>query len=61
MYVNVQRGRWIIITAQRLKNAGAASLVLFNLFYQPDFDISNLSIKIDLQFSESCEINLPLL
>jgi dihydroorotate dehydrogenase (fumarate) len=45
----------------RMKNAGADALVLFNRFYQPDFDINELIIKTDLHFSESNEIRLPLL
>jgi dihydroorotate dehydrogenase (fumarate) len=45
----------------RLKNAGADALVLFNRFYQPDFDINKLTIKTDLHYSESGEIRLPLL
>jgi len=45
----------------RMKNAGADSLVLFNRFYQPDFDINELVIKTDLHYSESSEIRLPLL
>ncbi len=45
----------------RMKNAGADALVLFNRFYQPDFDINELVIKTDLQYSESTEIRLPLL
>lgn len=47
--------------ALRMKNAGADALVLFNRFYQPDFDINELEIKTDLKFSESNEIRLPLL
>ena len=45
----------------RMKNAGADALVLFNRFYQPDFDIHELTIKTDLHYSESSEIRLPLL
>jgi len=45
----------------RMKNAGADALVLFNRFYQPDFDINELKIKTDLHYSESSEIRLPLL
>ncbi|MEO6723373.1 MAG: dihydroorotate dehydrogenase-like protein [Ferruginibacter sp.] len=45
----------------RMKNAGADALVLFNRFYQPDFDIYNLVIKNDLNYSESNETRLPLL
>jgi len=47
--------------ALRMKNAGADALVLFNRFYQPDFDINELVIKTDLHYSESNEIRLPLL
>jgi len=45
----------------RMKNAGADALVLFNRFYQPDFDINELVIKTDLHYSDSSEIRLPLL
>jgi len=47
--------------SMRMKNAGADALVLFNRFYQPDFDINELVIKTDLHYSESSEIRLPLL
>lgn len=47
--------------AYRLKKAGADALVLFNRFYQPDFDINELTIKNDLIYSESNEIRLSLL
>ena len=47
--------------SMRMKNAGADALVLFNRFYQPDFDINELVIKTDLHYSESTEIRLPLL
>jgi dihydroorotate dehydrogenase (fumarate) len=47
--------------ALRMKQAGADALVLFNRFYQPDFDINELEIKTDLHYSESSEIRLPLL
>ncbi|MGH2565747.1 MAG: dihydroorotate dehydrogenase-like protein, partial [Ginsengibacter sp.] len=45
----------------RMKKAGADALVLFNRFYQPDFDINEMIIKTDLNYSESSEIRLPLL
>jgi dihydroorotate dehydrogenase (fumarate) len=45
----------------RMKNAGADALVLFNRFYQPDFDINELTLTTDLHYSESSEIRLPLL
>ena len=47
--------------AKRMQDYGANALVLFNRFYQPDFDINKLSLLHDLQFSESSEIKLPLL
>jgi dihydroorotate dehydrogenase (fumarate) len=47
--------------ASRLQKSGADALVLFNRFYQPDFDISELKIVSNLQYSESNEIRLPLL
>lgn len=47
--------------AQTLTGAGANGLVLFNRFYQPDFDIRQLRVLHNLQFSESNEIRLPLL
>jgi dihydroorotate dehydrogenase (fumarate) len=45
----------------RMENAGADALVLFNRFYQPDFDINELELKTNLLYSESSEIRLPLL
>ncbi len=47
--------------AMRMQNAGADALVLFNRFYQPDFDIRELVIKTDMQYSGPDEIRLPLL
>ncbi len=47
--------------AKRMKEAGANGLVLFNRFYQPDFDINELQVVSNLQYSESAEIRLPLL
>lgn len=47
--------------ALRMKNAGADALVLFNRFYQPDFDINELVVKTDLNYSDSSEIRLPLM
>ncbi len=47
--------------ARDLADAGANGLVLFNRFYQPDFDINALRVLHNLQFSESNEIRLPLL
>jgi dihydroorotate dehydrogenase (fumarate) len=47
--------------AKRMNEYGADALVLFNRFYQPDFDINKLSLIHNLQFSDSAEIKLPLL
>ena len=47
--------------AHRLVEAGADGLVLFNRFYQPDFDLSTLSVKADLKLSTSHEAGPPLL
>ncbi len=47
--------------ATRLQKEGADALVLFNRFYQPDFDIETLTLTSNLQFSEPGEIRLPLL
>jgi dihydroorotate dehydrogenase (fumarate) len=47
--------------AKQLHNAGADGLVLFNRFYQPDFDIATLKVLTDLELSAPDEIRLPLL
>lgn len=47
--------------AKRMQEYGADALVLFNRFYQPDFDINKLTLQHTLQYSESNEIKLPLL
>ena len=47
--------------AARMEEAGADGLVLFNRFYQPDFDIDRLHVLSDLQYSVANEIRLPLL
>lgn len=46
--------------AVRLVNAGANALVLFNRFYQPDFDLEALDITPALKLSDSDELRLPL-
>jgi dihydroorotate dehydrogenase (fumarate) len=45
---------------KRLTAAGADGLVLFNRFYQPDFDIEELNIAHTLELSSSSELRLPL-
>lgn len=47
--------------AFQLEKAGVDGLVLFNRFYQPDFDIDRLEISPTLNLSRSEEIRLPLL
>ena len=46
--------------AKRLVEAGADGLVLFNRFYQPDFDIEGLEVVHSLDLSTSAELRLPL-
>jgi dihydroorotate dehydrogenase (fumarate) len=46
--------------AKRLDDAGADGLVLFNRFYQPDFDIEQLEVALSLELSSASEIRLPL-
>ncbi|MEP7133654.1 MAG: dihydroorotate dehydrogenase-like protein [Chloroflexota bacterium] len=46
--------------AKRLVEAGADGLVLFNRFYQPDFDLDELEIMHSLDLSTSSDLRLPL-
>jgi dihydroorotate dehydrogenase (fumarate) len=46
--------------AKRLDEAGADALVLFNRFYQPDFDLEELTVTPHLVLSRSYEMRLPL-
>jgi dihydroorotate dehydrogenase (fumarate) len=46
--------------ARRLTDEGADALVLFNRFYQPDFDLENLEVEPRLVLSQSHELRLPL-
>jgi dihydroorotate dehydrogenase (fumarate) len=46
--------------ARRLVEAGANGLVLFNRFYQPDFDLEELEVVPNLVLSTSQELRLPL-
>jgi dihydroorotate dehydrogenase (fumarate) len=46
--------------AKRLAAAGADALVLFNRFYQPDFDLEALEVVPHLVLSNSNELRLPL-
>jgi dihydroorotate dehydrogenase (fumarate) len=46
--------------AKRFVDAGANGLVLFNRFYQPDFDLEELEVVPNLVLSTSNELRLPL-
>lgn len=46
--------------AKQLVEAGADGLVLFNRFYQPDFDLEELEVTPNLVLSNSDELRLPL-
>jgi len=46
--------------ASRLTDQGADGLVLFNRFYQPDFDLEKLEVAPRLVLSNSSEMRLPL-
>src|SRR6266571_907008 len=46
--------------AKRIVAAGADALVLFNRFYQPDFDLEELEVIPNLVLSTSNELRLPL-
>jgi dihydroorotate dehydrogenase (fumarate) len=46
--------------AMRLAQAGADGLVVFNRFYQPDFDLERLEVVPNLTLSSAWELRLPL-
>lgn len=46
--------------ANRLVQAGANGLVMFNRFYQPDFDLETLDVVPSLTLSTSNDLLLPL-
>ncbi len=46
--------------AHQLEGAGAAGLVLFNRFYQPDIDVENLEVVPNLRLSTPDELRLRL-
>jgi dihydroorotate dehydrogenase (fumarate) len=46
--------------AQRLDQAGLDGLILFNRFYQPDFDIQGLRVTSQVELSTSSELLLRL-
>ena len=45
---------------KRLVDAGADGLVLFNRFYQPNFDLEELEVVHNLDLSTSADLRLPL-
>lgn len=47
--------------ALRLAEAGADGLVLFNRFYEPDIDVTRLTLAPTLELSQPYEQRLPLL
>jgi len=47
--------------ARQFAEAGADALVLFNRFYQPDFDLEHLQVTPEANLSTAAEIRLPLL
>ena len=47
--------------AKQLDDTGVDALVLFNRFYQPDFDLESRQVVPDLELSTPREIRLPLL
>jgi dihydroorotate dehydrogenase (fumarate) len=46
--------------AQQFARAGARGLVLFNRFYQPDFDLEHQEVVPKLELSRSQDLLLPL-
>jgi len=46
--------------AKKLDDAGVDALVLFNRFYQPDFDLDKLEVVPNLVLSTNWEMRLPL-
>jgi len=46
--------------AKRLAEVGVNGIVLFNRFYQPDFDLEELEVVPHLVLSNSNEMRLPL-
>ena len=46
--------------ARRLDRNGANAIVLFNRFYQPDFDLENLEVVPNLNLSNPTELRLRL-
>src|SRR6266540_1550708 len=55
----VSKGGWTNY-ARKIEEAGADGLVLFNRFYQPDFDLEELEVVHSLDLSTSADLRLPL-
>lgn len=53
---------WTSLThlAGRFERAGARGLVLFNRFYQPDFNVEDLDVSLQLRLSDPSELLLRL-
>jgi dihydroorotate dehydrogenase (fumarate) len=47
-------------TVKQLAEAGAAGVVMFNRFYEPDFDLDKLEVAPNLVLSSANELRLPL-
>ncbi|HPG34586.1 MAG TPA: dihydroorotate dehydrogenase-like protein, partial [Lentimicrobium sp.] len=61
--VSVKMGRYftnIFAMANRLADAGADGLVLFNRFYNPDVDIASMKVVTDNVFSSPDEKSIPM-
>jgi dihydroorotate dehydrogenase (fumarate) len=57
--VSVKLSQWFTSLpnlVSRLEEAGARGVVLFNRFYQPDFDIESLEVRPTLHFSTPSEL-----
>jgi dihydroorotate dehydrogenase (fumarate) len=46
--------------AAQLHDLGADALILFNRFYQPDFDVENLEVRSRLELSTPAELQMRL-
>jgi dihydroorotate dehydrogenase (fumarate) len=46
--------------ARRVVDAGASGLVLFNRFYQPDIDVTELEVRPSVQLSTPHALRLPM-
>jgi dihydroorotate dehydrogenase (fumarate) len=46
--------------AGQLHGIGADALILFNRFYQPDFDVENLEVRARLELSSPAELQMRL-